>query len=75
MRKIKLYEGENTLEAVIYDIAMYGESDPIMMYNLKREYDNMISKRLIQQAIDRLDIIVNMKKIINQFLEYKIKVV
>ena len=74
MRKLQLYEGEDTLKAVIYDIYMYGESDPIMMYNLKREYDNMIGKSLILQAVDQLNIIIDMNVIIDQFRDYKIKV-
>lgn len=75
MRRIKIQEQEEVLEAVIYDIFLYDEADPTMMYNLKREYDNVVSQKLIQRSIDRLDIIVDMKKVINQFLKYKIRVV
>jgi len=75
MRKIKLQENEGSLEAVIYDIFLYGKSDSMMMTNIKNEYDNVIGKSLIMAAVDRLELIVDINDIINQFRKYKIKVV
>ena len=81
MRKIELEETTSfeeakmdTLHAVLYDIFLYGDSDPIIMKNLQREYDHVIGAGLIKSTINNLDIKLDFNTVRTIFSKHKIKI-
>jgi hypothetical protein len=69
----RLFEQDN-LGAAIYDIFLYGSTDRMIMMNVKREYDNVIGKSLINNKIDQLDLAMDANKVYDELRKYKILV-
>jgi len=69
MRQLTEQDDFDTLKAVIYDISQYGEADPIFLQNLKREYDGVIGRQLLIQAIEDVGFKLDYKDVMVELMD------